>query len=201
MLDGAGCYIVPSTIHDRYTSRLLRAGILLEVSMRRILLVLPALLVQALSACDDRVGLLEPGSVAPANASAGGPPVPVTFVDTAEAGVLCEFAIRIEASEKDKTIELPGERTLLIFPGALWTLTNLSNGVEEALRIPGSFHITTLANGDVETVFTGRNLLFDPVAGLVLTMGRFRFVADAGGNVVQPLTGTGRQVDVCALLR
>jgi hypothetical protein len=168
--------------------------------MRLSLFALTAVLVWALTACSDRVSPLEPGSVAAARASAAGPPVPVSFTDTVEAGVLCDFAIQIEASEKDKTIDQPGDRILLIFPGAIWTLTNLSNGNQEALRIPGSFHITTLANGDVVTVVTGRNLLFDPFAGLVLAIGRFSFVFDAENNLIQPLQGKGQLIDICELL-
>ena len=50
-------------------------------------------------------------------------------------------------------------------------------------------------------VFTGRNALFDPIApGLFLAIGRFSVVLDASGNVVEPLEGSGRLVDVCALL-
>jgi hypothetical protein len=82
------------------------------------------------------------------------PLVDATFSFDLPAGAFCDFAIRDEGSQKEKTIELPGGRTLLIFPGAVATLTNLSNGNQETFRIPGSFHITTQANGNVEIVFT-----------------------------------------------
>jgi hypothetical protein len=64
----------------------------------------------------------------------------------------------------------------------------------------GAFHVDRLENGDLETVVTGRNILGNPVAGLVLAMGRFSFVFDAGGNLIQPLQGTGRLLDICELL-
>ena len=145
---------------------------------------------------------LEPGSIAAARASAGGRPIDVTFTFDVPAGAFCDFAFRVEASEKEKTIELPGDRTLLIFPGAVYTFTNLDNGNQETFRIPGSFHITTLENGDVETVFTGRNIigLTDP-RFLVLAIGTFTYVFDPEGNLVQPLQGSGQLIDVCALLR
>jgi hypothetical protein len=107
------------------------------------------------------------------------PLVDATFSFDLPAGAFCDFAIRDEGSQKEKTIELPGGRTLLIFPGAVATLTNLSNGNQETFRIPGSFHITTRANGNVEIVFTGPNLLFDPFAGFVVAMGSFSIVFDA----------------------
>ena len=58
----------------------------------------------------------------------------------------------------------------------------------------------TLENGDVVTVATSRSILGDPVAGLVLAIGRFSFVFDASGTLVQPLQGTGRLVDIRELL-
>jgi hypothetical protein len=52
----------------------------------------------------------------------------------------------------------------------------------------------------VETVATGRNLLGDPDAGLVIAIGDFSFVFDAKGNLIQPLTGEGQLIDVCEAL-
>ena len=61
---------------------------------------------------------------------------------------------------------------------------------------------TVLANGDVELVFTGRNLVigFDPIAGFVITVGRFGLAFDEDFNVTQPLSGNGQLIDVCRLL-
>ncbi len=47
---------------------------------------------------------------------------------------------------------------------------------------------------------TGRNLLFDPEAGFVLAIGRFTIREDADGDLVDPLSGKGRLVDICELL-
>jgi hypothetical protein len=134
----------------------------------------------------------------------GGAPQDVEGSSDLDAGAVfghCEFPVRYEFSGKAKTIELPGERTIFTSPGLTATLTNLDNPENQVrLNITGAFHQTTLENGDVETVVTGRNLLGDPEAGFVLAIGRFSFVFDAEGNLVQPLTGEGQLVDVCGLL-
>jgi hypothetical protein len=113
----------------------------------------------------------------------------------------CGFPIEVVLSGKAKTIELPGGRTLMTAPGLTVTLTNPANGNQETLNITGAGHQRVLENGDVETVSTGRNALFAPaVPGLVLIIGRFSFVLDADGNLVQPLEGTGQLIDLCELL-
>lgn len=54
------------------------------------------------------------------------------------------------------------------------------------------------------TRITGRNLPFDPVRGVNLTIGNFSFVFDAEGNLIKafddPPAGNGQVIDVCALL-
>jgi len=69
-----------------------------------------------------------------------------------------------------------------------------------SLNITGSFHQTTTLNGTVVTTATGRNLLTDPFAGVVLAIGKFTFAFDAAGNLIQPLQGKGQLIDLCALL-
>jgi hypothetical protein len=143
----------------------------------------------------------ELGSIAGASASAGGRPIDVTFSNELPAGEFCAFAVLVEGSEKDKTIELPGGRTLSIFAGANYTLTNLSNGNQVSFAFPGSILVTPLENGGVELVFRGPNLLGglgEPF--LVRALGTFSIVFDAQGNLVQPLQGSGQLVDLCALL-
>jgi hypothetical protein len=51
------------------------------------------------------------------------------------------------------------------------------------------------------TVVTGRNVLFDPEAGFVLAIGTFSFAFDPAGNLVQPLSGRGRTIDICKLIQ
>jgi hypothetical protein len=156
----------------------------------------------AVAACSDGSSPAEPVSVAPLGARAAQnrptdvDPTPFEI----PAGVFCDFAFRVEPDGKAKAVELPGERMIFLSPGLTWTITNLDNLNQETFRIPGAFHVDTLENGDLETVATGRNILGDPVAGLVLAIGRFSFVFDAGGNLIQPLQGTGRLIDLCELL-
>jgi hypothetical protein len=182
--------------------------------MRISLFALTAVLVWPLTACSDGaspvesdsdgISTVEVGSVAAARASAGGRPIDATYTFDIEEGLFCDFAIRVEGAEKQKTISLPGDRTLLIFPGAVTTYTNLSNGTQETFRIPGSFHITTLENGDVEVVFTGRNIIGQPLPFeprfLVLAIGTFTFVTNSQGDIVQQLQGSGQLIDICELL-
>jgi hypothetical protein len=164
------------------------------------------------AACGDQPAPTDVGALAPASAAsavtraaraarAAGRP---TEVDPTPfeipAGVLCDFAFRVEPEGRAKAIELPGERMIFLSPGLTWTITNLDNLKQETFRIPGAFHVDTLGNGDVVTVVTGRNILGDPVAGLVLALGRFSFVFDATGTLIQPLQGTGRLIDICELL-
>jgi hypothetical protein len=167
--------------------------------MRLLFLTSTAVLVWASTGCGDRLSPVESAAVSPPRVSAarGGPSdVDVSF--TGEG--LCAFSILFHITGKTKTITLPGGRTITTSPGAVLTLTNLENENQETFGITGAFHQDTLPNGDLVTVGTGRNLLFDPFAGLVLAIGRFSFVFDAQGNLIQPLAGTGRQIDICELL-
>ncbi len=113
----------------------------------------------------------------------------------------CSFPIQLELSGKGKTIELPDGRRILTSPGLHVTVTNVETGEQATFNITGTFHETTnLETGEVTTVVTGRNLLFDPEAGVVLTIGNFTYVFDAEGNLIQPFEGKGQVIDVCALL-
>jgi hypothetical protein len=169
--------------------------------MRVSLLAPTAVLVWASAACDDHSSVAEPVVAAPPGAIAAARQSPPTDVDqtfTFEGG--CSFAILVHVVGKQKVIELPDGGTITTGPDLVVTLTNLDNQHQETFGITGAFHQDTLPNGDLVTVATGRNLQFDPVAGLVLIMGRFSWIFDAQGNLIQPLTGTGRQIDVCELL-
>ena len=112
----------------------------------------------------------------------------------------CEFPFSLELSGKGKTIELPGGRLIMTSPGLNVTVTNLENQKQATFNITGALHQSTLENGDVVTVMTGRNFAIDPEAGTVVAVGRFSFVFDAEGDLVQPLSGNGRLIDVCELL-
>ena len=128
-------------------------------------------------------------------------PEDVSFTITIPAGEVCTFGVQLSQSGKAKTIDLPGDRFIFTSPGLHATVTNLDDSTKQVtLNITGAFHQTTEQNGSVVTVVTGRNLLFDPQAGFVLAIGRFSFVFDVGGNLIQPLDGQGQLRDVCAMI-
>ncbi len=164
----------------------------------------PAMLVCALAACSDRTSLVEPATVAPPMTIAASQGRPTDVDETPFTVDFCAFPIEVVLSGKGKTIQLPGGGTIVTSPGLTATLTNLDNQNRQTFVITGSFHQSILTNGNVETVATGRNVLFDPqvpgLPGLVLAVGRFSWVVDSQGNLVQPLRGTGQLIDLCARL-
>jgi hypothetical protein len=113
----------------------------------------------------------------------------------------CSFPMQVEISGKTKTIEQGSGDTISIFPTYSVTVTNLANKKEATFTVTGSNHVSTLENGNVQTVMTGRNFALDPVAGTFISMGHFTFVNDPSNTTnVVPVSGTGRMIDVCALL-
>ena len=112
----------------------------------------------------------------------------------------CSFPIQLDLSGKGKVITLPDGRRILTSPDLFVTVTNMDNGEQATFNITGTLHETTLETGEVTTVVTGRNLLFDPEAGVVLTIGEFTYVFDAEGTLVQAFEGKGQVIDVCELL-
>jgi hypothetical protein len=136
-------------------------------------------------------------------------PEPVDTTDVFAPGSFSEsqdFPLEIAASGKSKTIELPNDRSIVVFPGLEATLTNLDDPSNSlTLNVTGSFHQTTLEDGSVLTELDGRNLVFDPEIddgepGLVLAIGHFSFIVDNQGNLVQPLEGQGQVTNVIDLL-
>ncbi len=131
---------------------------------------------------------------------------PTEFEDTFQIDGICAFPVLVELSGKTKTIVLPGGRTLFTFPGEIVTFTNLNDtSKQETLSITGAIRQRVLENGDVELVFTGRNLIigFDPVNAFVITIGRFSAAFDPEPlfDITQPLSGNGRLLNVCELLQ
>jgi hypothetical protein len=117
-----------------------------------------------------------------------------------KAGEACAFPVQLIFTGKTKTTDLPGGRTLETGPGQDATITNLVTGRSVRLSVTGAFHTSTAANGNVVTVATGRNLQLDPMTGFVLTEGHFTYVSNAAGALIAPVVGTGRILDVCAMV-
>ena len=113
----------------------------------------------------------------------------------------CDFPMEVTVSGKTKTVEQGNGDTISIFPNYSVTATNLANGEQATFNVTGSNHLSTLENGNVQTVMTGRNFALDPVAGTFVSMGHFTFVNDPTNTTnLVPVSGTGRTIDVCALL-
>jgi hypothetical protein len=131
------------------------------------------------------------------------PPFPVSQDFVLEPGAVfgnCDFPIRFQLSGKGQTLALPGGRFIFTSPDLNVTLTNLESGTQETFNITGALHQSTLENGDVVTVSTGRSILGDPEAGFVIAIGNFSFAFDKKGNLIQPLSGEGQLIDVCEAL-
>ena len=142
--------------------------------------------------------------VAPEDVNPDSEPIIINAGDNTVLGGSCVFPIQLDLSGKAKTIELPNGAFIFTSPDLNVTITNLDNGEQASFNITGAFHQTTdPVTGDVTTVITGRNLPFDPKAGVNLTIGNFSFVFDAEGNLIQSFEdtdGKGQVIDVCALL-
>jgi hypothetical protein len=124
------------------------------------------------------------------------------IVEPGATGGSCDFRLQVAVSGKGKTITQPDGSRILTSPGLKATVTNLATPENQAtFSISGAFHETTdPVTRAVTTKVTGRNLLFDPDAGIVLLSGNFSFVFAADGTLIQPFEGKGRVIDVCALL-
>lgn len=113
----------------------------------------------------------------------------------------CAFDVLVTADGKAKTINLKGNRFVFTSPGLNAEVTNLSDSTKTVnLSVTGAFHQTTRNNGDIVTIVTGRNFLTDPLAGVVLAIGTFRFAFDASNNLIEPLNGQGQLINICDLI-
>jgi hypothetical protein len=110
----------------------------------------------------------------------------------------CSVPISITLQGKSKSIDLAADRDIMIFPAS--TVTISSNSSEVSFSLTGSFHDQTEPDGSTVTRAIGRNLLIDPIAGVVLAIGDFSFAFDSAGNLIQPLAGNGQLVDICSLI-
>ena len=136
----------------------------------------------------------QPNGGAPADASG------TIVVNPGDYPGSCGFPFSLDFSGKGKTIQLPDGSLILTSPGLDVTVTNLQNNEQATFNITGSIHQSTSENGDVVTVMTGRNFAIDPVAGTTVVIGKYSYVFDANGNLIQPQAGHGQRIDVCALL-
>jgi hypothetical protein len=113
----------------------------------------------------------------------------------------CAFPMKVEINGKTKTIEQGNGGMIITSPSAFVTVTNTANGEQATFNVTGAAHKSTLENGNVKTVMTGRNFALDPVAGTFVSMGRFTYINNPTDTTnLVPVSGKGRMIDVCALL-
>jgi hypothetical protein len=166
------------------------------VHMKRIVLLMVGIL-SALVIAAPMVYAQSANGEAPQDASATYPPELI-----AQFPGHCSFPMQVVISGKTKTIEQGNGGIIVTSPGAFATITNLANMEQATFNITGSAHKSELEEtGNVKTVMTGRNFALDPVAGTIITIGRFTFVNDPTDTTnVVPVSGKGQMIDVCTLL-
>ena len=132
-------------------------------------------------------------------------PDPVNDTILLPGGIFCAFDVQAFVLGKANRIDLPNGGYLATSPGLDITLTNLNDTSKQVtFNITGGIHAYTEPSGITTGVTTGRSVLFNPsgpLQGIVLTVGRFPFVATA--DPTQPvmlLEGEGQLIDACALI-
>ena len=145
--------------------------------------------------------VLVAGLTALASPAMAAPPEPVDSTILIGDGDACAFPIELVLNGKGKIIDVGGEtRQIATSPGLKLKVTNVTTDESVSYVITGTFHNATLPNGNVVTIATGRNALFDPVAGFVITTGRFTYTtAPDGVTNVEPLRRLGgpEPVNIC----
>jgi hypothetical protein len=130
-------------------------------------------------------------------------PDPVVDRETEIVGA-CAFPVLLEETGKEKLIDVPGEDSMLIFPGLRGTFTNVAEPDNQVTLVePGKGRATPLENGDLFVVATGHNVLVVPGEGIFLAIGRVEFILAPPHTVGSELTileNQGQLIDVCALL-
>jgi hypothetical protein len=134
----------------------------------------------------------------------GSPPVDIGFSFDIAANDGCDFPVNWTGTGKSSIITLPGDRVIVNAPFQQTVVTNLDDPSKSVtLNVPGAIHASIGPQGEVVIVATGRNLIADPVASImVLTIGTFKYVFDpiAGAPVLTDLSGAGQVIDVCAMI-
>jgi hypothetical protein len=143
--------------------------------------------------------------VNPAMVQAGGsPPVDIGSSIDIPANAGCDFPVNWTGTGKSSFITLPGDRALVTAPKQTTVVTNLADPSKSVtLHVEGVLHGTFGPQGELIIVATGRNLLADPIANvMVLTIGTFEYIFDlnTGAPVLSDLSGEGQVIDICALI-
>jgi hypothetical protein len=173
----------------------------MELVMKRMLILLALLL-----------GLIAggtPATAAPPPTKEPNPFAPALNEGTFYLNGFCSFKVKATLTGKIKIIELPGERTTTISPGANITLTNVKSGTTVSYVITGVVHERVLVDEsgtkfrDVQATGTNLLLIPDPDSGLALTTGNFHYTLNLDGSerIRFDVNDPGQVVDVCAALK
>jgi len=132
----------------------------------------------------------------------GSAPVDAGFTFDIPGGAGCDFPVNWTVTGKASLITLPGDRLIVTAPQQKAVVTNLDEPSKSVtLVVTSAFHVSTDANGDQIFTATGRSLLADPVANImVLATGSFSWRFDPVNFALLDLSGTGKTVDVCAMI-
>jgi hypothetical protein len=165
--------------------------------------IMLAVLACLLGACSDQPTPLGPDAAGSVSLNNGGAPTPIDaqFVDDF-ASAVCGFTVVTKITGKVKVLAFPKGRVLVIGPAFTITFTNATTGRSVTRAVTGASHNTSLPNGNTEIVLTGSNaiaVLGEETFFLFLN-GRFTYVVDSNGIIVQGLEGNGKREDVCPLL-
>lgn len=127
-------------------------------------------------------------------AASAAPPEPVndTFTDDS-----CGHELVVHVVGKEKTHELSDSRVIRTSPGEHITVTDPVTGNSLDYVITGSGHETTLPDGRIAVTAVGKNALFHPLFGFIITSGNMRFAIGPDGEFLEPPHGTGNVIDVC----
>jgi len=136
--------------------------------------------------------------------AAGSPPVDAGFSFDIPANAGCNFPVNWTGTGKQSLITLPGDRAIVTAPKQRTVVTNLADPSKSVtLNVEGALHGSVGPQGELTIVATGRNLLADPIANImVLTVGTFQYTFDlnTGFPDLSDLSGEGTLIDVCAMI-
>ena len=161
--------------------------------------------VAALTACNAPDGPTAPPAQLHALADQGGAPEPADVPRTLDelGSLICGFPVYATVAGKLKVLNLPGGRTIQVFPATFLTFENGLTGQSVTVTLTGTFHFDPLPDGNTELVFVGRNTVYydDPpgVLHFSLIVGRYTVVFGPSGPVRQ-VSGVGPEQNVCELI-
>ena len=162
-------------------------------------------LAACLASCGDAPGPVGLAAPPPALASRGGAPHPADIPPRLNefGSFVCGFPVYEAFAGREKVLELPGGRTILVYPGLRATFSNGNTGESVTLSSTGSVHVNPLPDGGTELVLVGRNPVGFDVDGeffFLMVSGRFTILFGPDGALVRQLDGNGQRLDLCALL-